>query len=703
MDSNVTIKIDALDNSKAAFAALEKNLEGVKSASASVATRLEEMAPTFRKIAAVGTVAFAGLVAAGTKSIQAYAEVERAQRQLEHAVIAVSKGTRQQVTEIETITAALEKKSGVDADSLKMGAAQLSTFGLHSSSVVALTKSLADLTVNQSGLNATSEDYIQSANNIAKALNGQFGVLERSGIRFTEAQQNLILYGTETQKVAALQEGFAQNLRETTDTVAGVDLAMAKLRRTTENISENMGKALTPAFSELARTVQPIIERFAEWSDKNPELVATIVKLTAAVAALAVIVGTLGLAIGILLSPITLVVAALAATAAAVYIVATRWQQLPGVLKLLLLPIKLTIEWFKTLYETVMWAANGISNFLGIASANIGTATGTTARYVGNLQGMVDGLIDPMAGQSRVVEGFGTSISGLGGKATEAAEKIKALKEEAAGIFDDVGAGEADSKRQLAETIVAQEQGISEKKRELRRLEKSEDSDSNATRVQELRAAIREEEASLRGSRDLKLQLRAEVDEAERRASLTDFQRKIEDIQAERVARLEAQLIRLQEIQEEIAAERAKSGAIASAFNAAQSSMQSAIAKTREIAETEAERIKKAFDRAISSMNQLSGGKAIGGSLFTTGTSKLTGKATGGPVSGKTPYIVGEVGPELFVPNSAGRIIPNNQLATASNSNVYVTITGNSFMGERDMAERVGDQIIRLVKQNARL
>jgi len=41
---------------------------------------------------------------------------------------------------------------------------------------------------------------------------------------------------------------------------------------------------------------------------------------------------------------------------------------------------------------------------------------------------------------------------------------------------------------------------------------------------------------------------------------------------------------------------------------------------------------------------------------------KIFGKEKGGPVAGNTPYIVGEKGPELFVPKSAGNIIPNNKL-----------------------------------------
>jgi DNA phosphorothioation-dependent restriction protein DptG len=42
---------------------------------------------------------------------------------------------------------------------------------------------------------------------------------------------------------------------------------------------------------------------------------------------------------------------------------------------------------------------------------------------------------------------------------------------------------------------------------------------------------------------------------------------------------------------------------------------------------------------------------------------ELKFRALGGPVSRNEPYIVGEVGPELFVPNNNGTIVPNNDLS----------------------------------------
>jgi hypothetical protein len=52
----------------------------------------------------------------------------------------------------------------------------------------------------------------------------------------------------------------------------------------------------------------------------------------------------------------------------------------------------------------------------------------------------------------------------------------------------------------------------------------------------------------------------------------------------------------------------------------------------------------------------------------TTGTSNpgnlpgFGGLATGGTAYANTPYIVGEQGPEVFVPGKTGTVIPNNQL-----------------------------------------
>jgi len=55
---------------------------------------------------------------------------------------------------------------------------------------------------------------------------------------------------------------------------------------------------------------------------------------------------------------------------------------------------------------------------------------------------------------------------------------------------------------------------------------------------------------------------------------------------------------------------------------------------------------------------------------------QATPRATGGPVSAGSPYMVGERGPELFMPSGSGTIIPNNQInnmgATTNVTNNYI-------------------------------
>ena len=72
------------------------------------------------------------------------------------------------------------------------------------------------------------------------------------------------------------------------------------------------------------------------------------------------------------------------------------------------------------------------------------------------------------------------------------------------------------------------------------------------------------------------------------------------------------------------------------------------------------------------------------------------GRATGGAVSPGRPYLVGERGPELMVPASAGQVAP---LQTGAPREVRVAITVNAAAGEAPAAlARSGRQVARAVR-----
>ena len=80
--------------------------------------------------------------------------------------------------------------------------------------------------------------------------------------------------------------------------------------------------------------------------------------------------------------------------------------------------------------------------------------------------------------------------------------------------------------------------------------------------------------------------------------------------------------------------------------------------------------------------------------------------AAGGKPPVGRPSIVGEKGPELFVPTTAGTIIPNNQLGggVVNNINVSVDASGSSVEGDTNQSSQLGRAIseaiqLELVKQ----
>lgn len=85
----------------------------------------------------------------------------------------------------------------------------------------------------------------------------------------------------------------------------------------------------------------------------------------------------------------------------------------------------------------------------------------------------------------------------------------------------------------------------------------------------------------------------------------------------------------------------------------------------------------------------------VGGGSVTGGLFKMLGFANGGiPPVGK-PSIVGEKGPELFVPKSSGTIVPNNKLGGGGNTSVVVNVdaSGSNVEGNEDQGRQLGRMI----------
>ena len=95
------------------------------------------------------------------------------------------------------------------------------------------------------------------------------------------------------------------------------------------------------------------------------------------------------------------------------------------------------------------------------------------------------------------------------------------------------------------------------------------------------------------------------------------------------------------------------------------------------------------------------GGGSLSGTLGSLlgGALGLPGRATGGPVAPGRGYLVGERGPEMFVPTSSGRIESGAAATDGGARDVRVAITVNAGAGEAAGALRQSSrQVARAVR-----
>jgi len=77
--------------------------------------------------------------------------------------------------------------------------------------------------------------------------------------------------------------------------------------------------------------------------------------------------------------------------------------------------------------------------------------------------------------------------------------------------------------------------------------------------------------------------------------------------------------------------------------------------------------------------------------------------ALGGPVDAGSPFLVGERGPELFVPNINGMIVPNNELRPSGGNVINLTVNAGMGTDSRQVSKQIVDALKHYQRSNGPL
>ena len=211
MSKKVEFTINLNGNAISGVATLTDKVDGLSNAA-------ERAQGLFAKIGNIG-LRLHGIISTVehvTGKLREFTEANKAQQEAETKLAQVMRNTmgasNGEIASIKEL-ASVQQKLGVIGDEVQLaGAQELGTYLSKADSLKKLMPVMNDMLAQQYGLNASQEQATQIASMMGKVMDGQVGALSRYGYKFDEAQEKLLKYGTEEERVATLAEVIGQSV-----------------------------------------------------------------------------------------------------------------------------------------------------------------------------------------------------------------------------------------------------------------------------------------------------------------------------------------------------------------------------------------------------------------------------------------------------------------------------------------------------------
>ena len=823
-DKRLNLIVDLINKTEAGFKKVYSDLEATEK-------RTENMTRAMKEIGVIGGAAFAGLSVATKKFLGDAAELEQQQISFE-TMLGSAEAAAKMLQELSDFAS----KTPFELQGIRGTAKQLMAMGIESDKIIPTMKALGDVSAGLSvDLDRIAYNYGQVKTQ-TKLTGVELKDFMRAGIPLLGALADVLETSEEKVKemVTAGQVGFPvveEAFRRMTSEGGQFENLMFKqsaslsgmLSNLNDNItrmSEVIGTALLPVAKELTDKFIEITEKITAWVEKNPELAATILKISLAVTALMASMGLLGLILPRIILGFGLAQSAAigfgkgllalgngmaaAITMSAKFITAlgkketyimiadkatkaysastlflsnafktalassTLFGKGLGILKLtlastgigaIILLVGYLAMKFMELSDTVggvgnaiklFWAEFKVNTLAGIkaflegiakvlnALPGVDNALGDSIETIGWLK---DAAEEDSAAVATAIATTGmaatiaadeidTSVTDIGGsfelltsdseEAAKAAEEyfkslveaVKSVREEIADAYGEISdATDKFNKSMGAEQVSYENDVVSavsnayEKKKQLEQeLRDARKKDDNKEEVTRLKESIAEQEEIIESYKDLNLDLDKEIAENRKRLGMDEIERltfdhekKLELIKKEYLESQIASLKKILVLQTEhatimsmtTAQERAKiESEIRQTASFRQRLAQEQAGLTTWLAQSQ-----NMYTKYVADVN-----KTLGGIKSVTTTTKSgsgsSHRATGGPVQPGRTFLVGEKGPELFSPDTYGRIAANGSVG----GGVTIVFQGNHFTDD-NYAREIQNKIVQSFKR----
>ena len=215
----------------------------------------------------MGTMALTAGAAFLGSAVKDAQEAEKASGQLDSILRTMGTTISTTTRDVEKWSTALQKKTAIDDDQIKVGAAQLLTFERLRGGIGSTDTGMKRVLETTTGLSKFWKTDMTSASvQVGKALDDPIGgltALRRVGIIFSDDQERVIKNLVETGRTAEAQTLILDELGKQGGN-AGLEMATGseKAAAAMKEAKESIGAALLPAVTSLAKAVTPLAEAF---------------------------------------------------------------------------------------------------------------------------------------------------------------------------------------------------------------------------------------------------------------------------------------------------------------------------------------------------------------------------------------------------------------------------------------------------------
>ncbi len=426
------------------------------------------------------------------------------------------------------------------------------------------------------------------------------------------------------------------------------------LKERLKEVSEVFGTQMIPVATEMIKAASSLIKGFSDISDTTKKVIF--------------IFGTFIATLGPSIFIIGKVIQAFAALRAA--LIATRVATLA-----LLGP-----------WGAAIAIAGTLATVVGFKLFSSVDATTDAIEKLKRESEELDSTLSPelVGGIDSVSDAFGE----MGADAKKATEDLEKLKKGALDALKDFRQDEASSSRDLAEASIEQQEKVARLTDELLIETRKAERDRDKQKIRELTETLGRETQALRDMKFIRIQFANEIAEAQRRSSLTEFERRVEDILRERRVNLEQHVEKLKLIFEELQAAVKKNAAIATSYAAAQASIRSETEKTTMLIISESAKQEKAIFKVVSSL------------------SMLEAAHTTIPLSPRLRLLGGQAFGSDFIPRTGAYLLHKGEQVVqagraVAGGGITINITG-TFLSET-VAEDIGNVIVKKLNRTMKL